>query len=291
MMSLIASVVPASKRTMGVTLHSLVRRLPMAIGPLAGGLCIGLLGETAGVRVAFALSAGLAGLGLLLLYWLLKPDAPPPPQDVPQHAVRNHPVALYHLMSPELRRLLTCDILIRFCEQIPYAFVVVWCMRDIPSPVSAMEFGVLTAIEMATAVIVYLPVAHFSDRLGKWAFIMLTFIFFTLFPIVLLLCSSFWLLVPAFVLRGLKEFGEPSRKAMILDLCPSDRRATMFGFYYLLRDLFVAVGAFAGAFLWEVSPATNFFAATAFGLCGTIWFALGGRRRNHLASPPRVGPA
>jgi MFS family permease len=44
-MSLIARVLPMDKRTMGVSMHSLVRRIPMALGPILGGLCIGLWGE------------------------------------------------------------------------------------------------------------------------------------------------------------------------------------------------------------------------------------------------------
>ena len=36
-MGLIAKVLPTDKRTMGVTMHSLVRRFPMALGPIWGG--------------------------------------------------------------------------------------------------------------------------------------------------------------------------------------------------------------------------------------------------------------
>ena len=54
-------------------------------------------------------------------------------------------------MSPPLRNLLVSDILIRFCEQIPYVFVVIWCMGDermgIPRAVDGIAFGTLTAIE------------------------------------------------------------------------------------------------------------------------------------------------
>jgi len=90
--------------------------------------------------------------------------------------------------------------------------------------------------------------------------------------------QSFWPLVAAFVLRGLKEFGEPTRKALIMDLAPEGRKASMFGAYYLFRDVVVSVSAFGGAFLWwNVGPKANFLTAFAFGLAGTIWFAVRGR--------------
>jgi MFS family permease len=184
-----------------------------------------------------------------------------------------NPVKIYRIMSPGLKRLLVSDILVRYCEQIPYAFVVVWCMKSISAPVSALQFGILTAIEMATAVLVYIPVAYLADRSTKKPFVVTTFVFFTLFPLVLLFCRSFEWLLFAFILRGFKEFGEPTRKALIMDLAPEDCKAGMFGLYYLLRDVFVSVAAVGGAFLWQISPATNFLAAFFFGVMGTLAFA------------------
>ena len=180
-------------------------------------------------------------------------------------------------MSPDLRGLLVTDILVRFCEQIPYAFVVVWCMKTITAPVSALQFGLLTSIEMATAVLVYIPVAYLADRSAKKPFVAATFAFFTLFPLLLLYCRSFEWLVAAFVLRGLKEFGEPTRKALIMELAPDHCKAGMFGLYYLIRDAFVAVAAVGGAFLWLVSPEVNFLVAFGFGVLGTVGYPLFGR--------------
>jgi hypothetical protein len=88
--------------------------------------------------------------------------------------------------------------------------------------------------------------------------------------------SMGWL-VAAFILRGLKEFGEPTRKALIMDLAPESCKAGMFGLYYLLRDVFVSIAAMGGAFLWQVSPETNFITAFVFGIIGTLGFAVFGR--------------
>jgi len=135
---------------------------------------------------------------------------------------------------------------------------------------------VLTAIEMTTAILIYIPVAHFADRSHKKPFVVMTFGFFTVFPMILWFSHSFWPLVGAFVVRGFKEFGEPTRKALIMDLAPEGKKAGMFGLYYLIRDTIVAVAALGGAFLWQMGPEVNFMTATAFGLLGTVWFALRG---------------
>jgi len=262
-MSLVSRVLPPDKRTMGVSLHSLVRRVPMALGPVIGGLLIGLYGETTGVRLAFV-AAFLLGLVSLFLQQAMIED------DNERKEAEKRPSRLWRYMSPALRNLLVSDILIRFAEQIPYAFVVVWCMKL--HGITAVQFGLLTTIEMLTAMLVYIPVAYLADRSAKKPFVVVTFFNFTIFPLVMLISHTFWMMAVAFVIRGLKEFGEPTRKALIMDLAPDDKKAGMFGLYYLIRDVIVSIAAFGGAFLWQVSPEVNFLAAFACGLLGTLYF-------------------
>lgn len=275
-MGLVARVLPTNKRTMGVSMHSLVRRIPMGLGPILGGLCISFWGDRNGVRIAFVFALLIAFIALLLQQKLIEEKPLGTRGEESEIGPEKNPLKLLLLMSPSLKRLLVSDILVRFCEQIPYAFVVVWSMKVISAPVTAFQFGILTGIEMATALLIYIPVAYFADRSTKKPFIVTTFCFFMLFPLFLLFCQSFAWLVPAFILRGLKEFGEPTRKALIMDLAPESCKAGMFGLYYLLRDVVVSVAAFGGAFLWQISPATNFLAAFSFGLLGTVAFALWG---------------
>ncbi len=275
-MSLVARVLPSDKRTMGVSMHSLVRRIPMALGPITGGLFIGIWGEKDGVRLAFAVALVLAVVAAIMQQKLIEEDAAQKTDGKPSQKPEKNPLRLFREMSPALKRLLVADILVRFCEQIPYAFVIVWSMKIIQSPVTAFQFGILTSIEMATAMLIYIPVAYFADRSAKKPFVVITFVFFTLFPLSLIFARSFEILVLAFILRGLKEFGEPTRKALIMDLAPEGRKAAMFGLYYLMRDIIVSIAAFGGAFLWLISPQVNFLTAFGFGVIGTVSFAIAG---------------
>lgn len=281
-MGLVAQVLPKNRRTMGVTMHSLVRRFPMALGPLVGGACIDIWGLVTGIRIAFIGALAMAVVAAILQQILIKEDASDQEVQATKSQAEKNPFRLLREMNPELRNLLVSDILIRFCEQIPYAFVVLWCMEVITMPVTGLQFGLLTTVEMATALLIYIPVAYLADRGQKKPFVQMTFVFFTLFPLVLLFCQSFWPLVGAFVLRGLKEFGEPTRKALIMDLAPENRKAGMFGLYYLLRDMVVSVAAFGGAYLWIIGPEVNLWVAFGFGLLGTCWFTWKGRDLSDL---------
>lgn len=279
-MDLVSKVLPKNKRTMGVSVHSLVRRIPMAIGPIIGGICIDVWGVVSGVRIAFSTALVLAGLAVVLQQVLIEDSV----SGIAKKKAEGNAFRLLKEMNPALKSLLVSDILIRFCEQIPYAYVVVWCMNSIAgvttAQISGKAFGLLTAIEMVTALLIYIPVAYLADKSHKKPFVLMTFVNFTLFPLVLLFSRSMAWLVFAFILRGLKEFGEPTRKALIMDLAPEDRKAAMFGTYYLFRDIVVGVGAGAGAFLWQVGPQANLLAASACGLVGTLWFAIYGRDLN-----------
>lgn len=268
-MSLVAKAVPKEKRSFGVSLHSFFRRIPMALGPVIGGILIGAYGRSVGVRVAFGAAFAMGAVALLLVGRYMADDKPEK-QDPSRARVRAR-----ELFSPALRSLLASDILVRFAEQIPYAFVVIWVVDN--NGITPLQFGILTTIEMVTAMLVYIPVARMADSYGKKRFVLITFMFFTAFPLVLLVSRSFPMLVAAFIVRGLKEFGEPTRKALIMDLAPEEAKARTFGAYYLIRDIVVSVAALSSALLWNISPATNFIVAACFGVVGTVLFAVYGK--------------
>jgi MFS family permease len=263
--SLIGATLAHDQHAMGIAVQSFAKRLPIIIGPLIGGFLIDRLGVVRGVRTGLAISCGLGALALLVQMQIRNDPK------IEKHS-RQSFFAIAANMSPALRRLLLSDILIRFCERLPYAWVVIYAMDYVG--VDAVDIGLLTAVEMITAMACTIPAAYFADKYKREPFIITTFLFFTLFPVTLLFARTFALLVVAFAVRGLKEFGEPARKALIIGSCPSDVRGRMIGSYYMIRDLIVATGAVAGAILWKFGPRMNFSAAVILGGAGTFFYLL-----------------
>ncbi len=268
-MSLVSTVMPANKRTMGVSLLSITKRIPKALGPVIGGLLIGIYGEIQGIRYAFMIAFVLGVIAIFVQQNLIKDE--PPAKD---ETIRN-PFAMFRLLNRDLRNMLISDIIIRFCEQIPDMLVVMWVVEL--NHISEFNFGLLSTVEMVTAVLCYIPVAYLADKTSKKPFVVMTFGFFTLFPLVLLFSHNMPMLILAFIVRGLKEFGEPTRKALIMDLAPEGKKAAVFGVYYLIRDVIVSAAAFGGVFLWAIKPEINLLTAFGFGVIGTVFFAIFGR--------------
>ena len=117
-----------------------------------------------------------------------------------------------------------------------------------------------------------MPAAKAAERVGRRPFIIATFCAFALYPLAIISAHDFTGLVIAFIIGGLREIGEPARKAMILDFAEPQVRARSVGLYYLMRSLAITPAAAIGGLLWKITPQTPFVLAGAFGITGTFIF-------------------
>jgi len=280
--SLVGAALEANRHSMGVGVQSVIKRLPIMIAPIFGGMLIDHFGIIPGVRIALIVSIFLSGLTIFVQRQFREDSIDQSRVAATAGAAEQWSFwrSLREFNQP-MRRLLLSDILIRFCERVPYAWVVIFAMDYIG--VSAKQVGILTTIEMLAATLCIIPASHYADRYRREPFVIVTFMMFTLFPISLLMSRSFSALVIAFTIRGLKEFGDTSRKALIIGYSEPERRGQMIGAYYLVRDLAVSTGAILGAYLWNLGPALNFLGAAALGAAGTIFYVRTTRRSRQLA--------
>jgi MFS family permease len=258
---------PPSRRAMGFGVQSILKRVPIILAPPLGGLLIASLGLARGVRAGLAVTIALAFLGI----WILRRAWVEPP--APQRDTEGF-ASLWRAMDPGLKRLLVADVLARWAEGIPKVFIVLYVMDVLGA--GATRFGWLTSLQMITATLVYIPLARMSDRMDRKPFVLLTFGFFALFPLALAFAADPVWLVPAFIVGGLRETGEPARKAMILDLAPSHARGRSVGVYYLVRGLAVFPASLVGGWLWTLDRRWPFYAAFAVGVVGCVVYALRG---------------
>ena len=255
---------PSSMRTMGFTVQSVLRRVPIMIAPVIGGAIVASRGIVDGVRIGLAVSILLAGATIVVA---MRVRIPVIPDEAPIGFA-----GVWKRMPGSLRWLLASDIFIRTCEGMVDVFLVIYALNVIR--VTTLDFGVAVAVQSASAILVYVPAARIARRIGKKPFVAATFIMFSLFPLTVVWATSFAWLLLAFVVGGLREIGEPARKAMIIDLAEPALRARVVGMYYLCRSVAIAPAAFIGGLLWRVSPSIPFYVAAAIGSIGVVVFWL-----------------
>ncbi len=265
----IGDALPKERRAMGFTVQSMLKRIPMVISPVVGGAMIAAFGLRTGIRAGLSITLVFAGMAAPLLFLI----------DLP--AVRKDSVKIrgvWNAFHPTLKRLLVSDIAIRTCEGMADIFTVLYVTNV--TGITIPQYGVLVAVQLATAILVYIPSAKIADRLGRKPFVIATFVCFALFPVAVVLANNFAWLAGAFVIGGLREIGEPSRKAMIVDFADAQTRARTVGLYYLVRSLSITPASAIGGLLWRIRPQIPFFVAGLIGIVGTLLFATTVEERN-----------
>ena len=261
--ALIGDALPRERRAMGFTLQSILKRVPIVIAPVAGGALIASLGVVKGVHVALLITLALAVVTLIFFSRI----------NVTVRALHaTSIVGVWQTFHAALKRLLISDVIIRTCEGMTGVITILYVTNI--KHFTVKQYGTLIAIQMITSILVYIPAGKIADRIGRKPFVIATFLSFALFPLAIVLASNFAWIVLAFVIGGLREIGEPSRKAMIVDFAQENVRARSVGLYYLVRSLSITPAAAIGGLLWSIAPSVPFIVAAVIGVAGTLVFAV-----------------
>jgi MFS family permease len=270
--AIIGDALPPEKRAMGFSIQSILKRVPIVIAPLVGGVIITSRGIVTGVRVGLIVTLVIALMTTVLIAFInINREA---------HAAINI-FGVWKSLRSNLKRLLVSDIFIRTCEGMADVLVILYVTNVLH--MSMARFGTLLAILFTTTLFIYVPAAKAADRVGRRPFIIATFCAFALYPLAVISAHNFTGLVIAFIIGGLREIGEPARKAMIVDFAEPKLRARSVGIYYLVRSMAITPAAAIGGLLWKYSPQTPFLIAGIFGVAGTFIFIA--TVREHHAEP------
>jgi len=276
--AVIGDSLPRERRAMAFGVQSVLVRVPRVVGAPIGGLLIARFGIAGGIRLALVVTIVLAAVVLGVQRYGFREHAP---LDSERDASTIR--AVFASLPPSLKQLLTAECFVRIGEGIAASFIVLFVTSA--ERYSATDFGVLYAVQQAVAILFYLPAGRLSDVTGRRPLVLLTFVFFAAFPLAVRLATTFPALVAAFVVGGLKEFGEPARKSLIVDLAPDHQRARAVGVYYGIRNLLVVPAGLVGGLLYQRSPSLPLEAAALVGAIGTLAFAWTSRRGPALSEP------
>src|SRR4051812_22677870 len=68
--AVVGDALPKDKRTMGFTVQSILRRVPIVIAPTLGGLAVASYGIRGGVRLGLAISIAMAAITVAVAWWI-----------------------------------------------------------------------------------------------------------------------------------------------------------------------------------------------------------------------------
>src|SRR6266699_3748325 len=260
--AVIGDSLPRERRAMGFTLQSILKRIPIVIAPVIGGALIAAFGVIRGIHTGLLITLALVVVTVRLVLKLKVSINRPEVTNI--HGI-------WRSFHNDLKRLLISDIIIRTCEGMTGVLTILYVTNV--AGFSVARYGTLIAIQMVTSILVYITPGQIADRIGRKPFVIATFLSFALFPLAIIVASNFPLVVLAFVIGGLREIGEPARKAMIVDFARENVRARSVGLYYLVRSLSITPAAAIGGLLWKITPQAPFIIAGIIGVLGTLVFA------------------
>lgn len=262
--SLIGEVLKKKQRAMGFSIQSILKRIPIIIAPPLGGFLIMRLGLIQGMKIGFIVSIILTIFASMFQYKFYT-----------QKKKENIESSISLLetskvMKKELKYLLVADILARFGSYAASQYIVLYVINVLGG--SSLNFGLLVSLQMFTAILTYLPAAKMADIYGRGPFIALTFMFFSLYTLALGITNTLAIVPISFILAGLREIGEPARKALIVDLAEGPYRGRIIGLYYLIRELSGFPAPIIGSLLWYINPRYTFIFASMISFLGLVIF-------------------
>jgi hypothetical protein len=300
LLTVVGDSLPSDRRAMAFSLQSLFRRLSRVVAYGVNALLVLTAGTKLGMETAFALSFTVVLASLLIQARFMKTAS----KDAA--TIIHRPFAVLRGFDPQLKRLLAADIFARLAEGMPRELIILFSVAVFAAVTqgakeAAAIYGTMLIISQVTSAITYLPMGAVASKpgFGKRPYIGLTFFFFASFPAVL--AAMGWLslskaipasavaaaMAVAFVFMGMREIGEPARKAMIVDLIPPEIKTQAIGIYWAARSVAVMLAPIVGGLIWLAAnrlagrdfadaagpgPLAMLLASSLCGLVGVIYY-------------------
>lgn len=267
-LTVVGETLDPSRRTMAFSLQAIFRRVSRFVAYSLSALMLwvgGLRGMDAQAGFVWGFRADVligivAVVAALAVQWRFMQSA-----SVDKVSVIHRPWQTLRAFHPQLKRLLISDILARLAEGMPRELIILYTIATIGRGAvegAAIHSSLLLNIQVAVNIAMYLMIGPLASRpgLAKKPFIGLTFIFFAAFPLALAVFGPTLGLIGlclAYVVGGMRELGEPARKAMITELVAPEVKTQAIGIYWGVRSAAVCLAPLAGGALWLTADAVR----------------------------------
>lgn len=277
--AIVADSLPEKRRGAGYGAYSTITNIPNMVGPLIGGLAIEAYGYEFGVKVFLGLQVVVGLIMTVVRHMILHETIEGRHRDSKAPLVPTG--KMFKEFPDTIKVMIVVAIIGSFSSRLVFDLINLYALEVLL--LSPAQLGLINTAVGAVATALALPGGMLSDRYGRKNNIMLGR---TVSPIsqgLVTLAGGFnaYFAVRVFNAAGIAvggsgmEAGGPSWNALIADLVPSEKRATVLGTIGTLTAVVAAPGSVLGGYLWDtVSPQLPFQLSMVIGLVSAALFWL-----------------
>ena len=226
--TLITDAAPPASRGEVISYTGVVNTVAFALGPVLGSF----VGETFGYNVLFVFVSVLAGICMLLSFFLKE-----------TRSKKNNGQSTKYWQVVKQRRILTCGAIILLIGLVHGGV-----MFYIPLHLKAnfeVNIGLFFAVYGLAALLIRVAIGRFSDRYGRGPFIVFALLLLGISVVMLSQATALPFLFFSAILYGF-GFGthQPTLTALVADNTTEETRGKVFSFYYGGFDLGISIAGF-----------------------------------------------
>jgi MFS family permease len=277
--AIIADSLPEQRREAGYGAYNTITNLPMMLGPLIGGVAIESYGYETGIKLFVGIQV-ITGIIMVVVRQMILKETIESKDKVERKSLIPT-TKMYHEFPDTIKVMIIVAIIGSFSSRLIFDLINLYALEVLM--LSPSQLGLINTAVGATSTILALPGGMLSDRYGRKNNIMLGR---TISPIsqgLVTLTSGFngYFAVRIFNAAGIAiggsgmEAGGPSWNALIADIIPPGKRATVLGTIGTLTAVVAAPGSVLGGWLWDnLAPQAPFQLSMVTGLVSATLFWL-----------------
>ncbi len=278
--AIIAESLPSKRRGSGYGVYNTITRIPNIIAPLLGGILVDKYGLYRGVRIFLMMQIGASILGIIIRFYNLK-------ETVVHRTGERPPIMPTAQTFRELPRpifiMMIVSIIGSFSGRLVFDYINLYALDILK--ITPTHLGIITSIAGLVQMMLTLPSGMLSDKYGRKNNIMVSRVVAPVTQYFMAAVSGFtpYLLVMSFNAVGVAFGGGGVRaggsawNALIADIVPSHKRATVNGVIGTLTAVVAAPSSVIGGWLWETFyPQLPFQLSAVIGLvaAAVFWFGV-----------------
>ena len=277
--AIIAESLPSRRRGSGYGVYDTITRVPTIIAPLLGGLLVDKYGLYRGVRLFLMMQIVASLIGIIIRFHYLK-------ETVVHRTGERPPIIPTAQTFKELPRpifiMMIVSIIGSFSGRLVFDYINLYALDILK--ITPTQLGIITSLAGLVQMTLTLPSGMIADKYGRKNNIMASRVIAPATQYLMVAVHGFtpYLAVMSINAAGIAfggggvQPGGSAWNALIADIVPSHKRATVNGVIGTLTAIVAAPSSVLGGWLWETFyPQLPFHLSAVIGLAAAAVFWLG----------------